>query len=408
MLKEMKKTAIISFVAGILATTAFLHIKDKLMEFIYPENSIRYSSNLTRQEINKNRKELEYILGDGYEERFSEKYNKFLKYKESLELARVLEKEGCFSNYGIDDYIALLKTGKSVELVKELESRFRADLCNEYTLLLNNGLPLNIIGSMDRFYVTNLAKDLKDNPIPEEFLKYFSFNGCDNSIKAAAHNPVLGADTKKIQEYLQNQLNKIEQIDREKSDYTENSSKISNIKNINTLYLIKEYVDYFEDPNNLKDITRMLDEDLNDPFSEHGGVIIFEDNKYNFKTINPAKKDLKNLEDNVSYKTPAWTKYVGCLGDFHLHATTEDDSEYAGPSMDGGILFGGDLAALESETDRNAYRMNCVITKLKGDKFNVDIYFKDVISWHILGSNSAYSTGRGIVLDLGVYDMIRD
>ena len=52
--------------------------------------------------------------------------------------------------------------------------------------------------------------------------------------------------------------------------------------------------------------------------------------------------------------------------------------------------------------------MSCVITKLKGNKFNTDIYFKDVNPSTFFRSEKAYPKGEEIVLDLGVYDMIRD
>jgi hypothetical protein len=67
---------------------------------------------------------------------------------------------------------------------------------------------------------------------------------------------------------------------------------------------------------------------------------------------------------------------IGGLWDYHFHATKKDDSQYSGPSGEG-PLGGGDLGVLEDQVKEHQMRINCVMTKLNGRKFNADIYFKE-------------------------------
>lgn len=371
-----------------------------------PRIVMQEPENITKEELKQRKEALKEILKGRYRSYRDEEYPKFLKYKDSLEFAKILGDK--FNSLYLEEYTNFLKTGKALELVKEGGSEFASCYVNEYVDLLKRGIPPKAIVKISGWTLDDIISDLESKEMPEELIPYFTHSPEEYSIIAAGHNPILGTDHEKIREYIKEQLAKRPHAFRKNTDYKEKSSQVDSVENINILYLIKEYIDYFEDEDNRREISRFIREDLKDSFSEHGGITIFNGDEYKFVKINPRERRIKNLEDNSSYNYRDWIKYIGCVGGFHFHATKEEDREYSGPSGNAKSdlkILNGDISSLIRANEVNPYRIECVITKLKDNKFNPDLYFRDV-RMELLGGK--LNTKKITVLDLGIYDMVKD
>lgn len=310
------------------------------------------------------------------------------------------------------------KALKLVELVRAFkevnapEDGFDMIFINDYIRLLNAGIPPKAIPKIPCYDFDGIIRALESKKIPQELIQYFTHSQKEYSINAAARNPIFGTDKEKVRSYIKEHLSKVQHLPREYADYNEGAFQIDSVENINMLYLVKGYTDYFQDENNRREISRLIREDLEDPFSEHGGIVISDNGKYKFANVNPLKKRVNNLEDNFSYVGEDWAKYIGAIGEYHFHATQDDDSEYAGPSGSAQrdhAFSRGDIGCLIRSNRTNPYAVHCVITKMKGNKFNADIYFRDVkteFKMELWGARSNWSNVT--VLDLGVFDMTSD
>jgi hypothetical protein len=328
-------------------------------------------------------------------------YEEFKKQAGALEFENELG--DAFSKLSARGYIDLLKTGQAIELVKKLGSEFSNGNISEYTRLLHKGVDLETILRFSSSDISGLSDNL-DN-IPSDLVQYLGSSE-RHSIEVAASNPIFGTDEEKLKYHIKQKLKEKDHLPREDADYVQDLSQLEKVSNINSLYLIKGYLDYFEDSDNLRQISGLMNDDLKDNFSEHGGVVFCINGKYQFKSIQSALKARdKNLENNEKYLFETWTKYLGVIGYFHFHSTQDDNSKYSGPSgsekalryssaksRSFARLDNGDLSSLLQSS--NPYKMDCVITKLEGKKFHACIYFYDK------------DNSEARVLSLGVYPMV--
>lgn len=199
-----------------------------------------------------------------------------------------------------------------------------------------------------------------------------------------------GAGTESVREYIKEKLNEKNHCLREKTDYGESVSQIDKIENYDYLYLIKGYVDYFDQPGNVAKVFELMEHDLKNTSSEEGGLVLMVENEYE---LVGAPSDWEN--DNGSYVYPHWFKYVDRIGIFHFHASSEDCTRLCGPSGEAtplsDVTGGSDLGTLRG-FDNHPYEIDLVITKLKGPRFNADIYFRDP------------GKKKTTVIDLGIYE----
>ena len=139
-----------------------------------------------------------------------------------------------------------------------------------------------------------------------------------------------------------------------------------------------------------KQIADEIKKDMNDPYNEHGGLIVTKgDNNLKLKPYISALAVHKKEEYNNAYLLPKEAERESRFCEYHLHATSWDDTFYAGPS-EGDFITGGDLAAGRLKSHhKGRYTMGVVITKIYGENFNVDAYF--------------CAPGEHFVIDLGNY-----
>jgi hypothetical protein len=357
----------------------------------------------TETSLEEKKKELQKMLGDNYLRFDEKKYEEALILPGALEFFRAIDSD--FLSFCIPNYVQLLKTGKALEIINTPGSNFKSCFAKSYCKLLEKGINPKAIAKMPVYSIDTVLKEITDKEIPPEVLPFFTHSAQDYSILAAGSNPVFGTDFEKIKTYIKRELEKVEHSNRENTDYDENAAEIDSVGNINMLYLVKGYVDFFKSPENRQKVRGLLKKDSEDPFSEHGGLVICDNGKYTFVPVSPVKKQVPNLEDNFSYCPRDWINYVGCVGKYHFHATTKENKKYSGPSgasrLTDQILrqINGDLGKLRLENETNLYQMNCVVT-LMGDKFNADIYFRDV-EMGLLEKKS--NSDKITVIDIGVF-----
>lgn len=151
-------------------------------------------------------------------------------------------------------------------------------------------------------------------------------------------------------------------------------------------------VDALKDQECVDQVGLMIQDDLADSYSEHGGVVKFNSDLKLFLQTIPGFNFGKDSVNNNTYIVPPEFKYLefGQLAQFHFHATQDDDAEYSGPSA--GEF--SDVKTIIHQASTIGEAHGFVITKLAGNKFNIDYY----------GCVRAVNNNLDVhVLDLGVY-----
>jgi len=321
--------------------------------------------------------------------------------------------------YNLRDFV---KREEALDLVRLMGKDFSWSDAGTYSKLLEEGVDKEIIRKNRPITLTTLLRLAKDDTFPKELLGYVTANFIDGTEEltdddkktrvevqrihledysnlAAGLNAIPGWDEGELRNYITEKVSERNHCYRKETDYAEGISQVEDISDIRLLYLVKGYVDYFSDKDNVETMGKVIDKDLNDPFSEAGGIVLSEKEGYKFFQV-PAERELKDLRNNDAYPIPKWSEAIGKIGIFHLHATRFDDKRYCGPSGDAeisedneGLRYRGDLGVLRNAN--NPITMDCVITSTKKEgmgkgSFNVDVYFIDGL-------------GEIKVLDLGIY-----
>ena len=131
-------------------------------------------------------------------------------------------------------------------------------------------------------------------------------------------------------------------------------------------------------------IGKFISEDASDIYAEHGGLVNFDNNNA-LRLENRTNVLPKIPENNNKYYIVEEDIDSPFISIYHLHASTFDDSKFAGPSP-------SDLHRPIHATIALGEAHEFVITSLSKGRFNVD-YF---------GSDSTLYTGI-ILVDLGCY-----
>jgi len=129
------------------------------------------------------------------------------------------------------------------------------------------------------------------------------------------------------------------------------------------IYLLYEYLN---DPSSIQKIGKLIEDDIADPYAEHGGIIDFEKNKLYFKTFESTLK--KDTSENGKYNPPFESFITPNIAFFHLHAVEYNEEKYAGPSLLADILASADFINKYGESHE------VVITSIEKGKFNIDYY----------------------------------
>jgi|SRR3989338_1973073 len=140
------------------------------------------------------------------------------------------------------------------------------------------------------------------------------------------------------------------------------------------------------------DIGVIVEDDLKDMDSEHGGLVLFDGGNLTLHDIPSASKG-----DNNRYILAGDSLNLPHIIPFHLHAASQDETENSGPStIDMFSSLEGYLDSGESH--------NIVVTKLKGRRFNIDFYGFEFKSDNLPKDTIINANDYEIMLDLGVYE----
>jgi hypothetical protein len=116
----------------------------------------------------------------------------------------------------------------------------------------------------------------------------------------------------------------------------------------------------------LNRIGKIIEEDVQDKYSEHGGIITINPNLgLELRVIQSEDAKEKIEENNSFYNLSDWENFTKNISKFHLHAMSYDESKFAGPGSQ-------DLIIADTERDIVGKTNEFIITSLKKGKFNID------------------------------------
>jgi len=149
----------------------------------------------------------------------------------------------------------------------------------------------------------------------------------------------------------------------------DHSEMADEVKRLNAVQLLKVYtaLESLQKEDLIKMIAQELRKDVEDHSSEHGGIVVFDNHGRLKIEVYPSMAK----GDNNSYLPPSEAIKSKKFSDFHMHARSEDETIFAGPSD----ILGGDLNVPLKYAKQNLPYTALLFTKLKGKAFNADIYF---------------------------------
>ncbi len=254
--------------------------------------------------------------------------------------------------------------------------------------------------SLDAMDFRSLSVDERESRLEEFLWKDFNSNLAaerdhEYMIDVLKDCPVLDrylADPVKLRGDLSFELGLREHAFRPKmGNYYEES--ILDIGSFSFGQLLRSYLmlEALKDQGFVDSIGSIIVDDLADPFSEHGGVVVFGQDCKPLLLEIPSYVFEQDSANNHSYSiSPDFLKHPK-MSRFHLHASSEDCSWLSGPSV--GDM--SDVTSLRARAFLPGESHGFVITKMAGDRFNIDYYGCDRV------------VGRDLdvhVLDLGVYE----
>lgn len=133
-------------------------------------------------------------------------------------------------------------------------------------------------------------------------------------------------------------------------------------------------------------IGNMIEEDIKNKYSENGGIINFKaKEKINMRYSKSDLDYLKDKKNDGNYSISEKEDSLPKIAYFHLHATSYDETPFAGPSTTDVIILEANLI------DFNLIN-EFIITSLKKGEFNIDYLGVDIIK-----------SKKSKIIDLGNY-----
>lgn len=130
-----------------------------------------------------------------------------------------------------------------------------------------------------------------------------------------------------------------------------------------TIYLMLKCL---EDSSFSNQIGKIIKEDTEDKYSEHGGIITLKGGgKVSLVCLESELAEEKDTLNDNKYLIPLGAFFSRKIADFHLHASQYDETPFTGPS-DGDIFCIGEVSKVFGLTNE------FIITSIKKGKFNLD------------------------------------
>jgi|GEM_PF-5643464 len=121
----------------------------------------------------------------------------------------------------------------------------------------------------------------------------------------------------------------------------------------------------------LNRIGKIIEEDIKDKYSEHGGIITINPNlSLELRTIQSEDAKDKIEENNSFYNLPDLENFTPRVAKFHLHAMSYDEFKFAGPGSQ-------DIIITNAEREIIGKTNEFIITSLEKGRFNIDYFGGD-------------------------------
>lgn len=394
-----------SLVAGV-AVPGYLSnkegYKNKKDEIVYKVEDFFYECDQTKEEVVKrvnyeidirtDKELMDYINKhynydySNYEKYDYKKFNDFEKIDNLTYIFNTLNKYGYQYSPDIHDknITALKKLSEQDRLLRDLnnENSTLAKFLKEYNYKIYSDIGTRISKiskeySDDKRYDVLFVDELIEfySPYSEcqynDYIHYSQFLAYDDLAK-------LSQDKYQFIRELDSELSKDEHNYRKGALYIKYNEDPKGLVYFNRFDLAKVYILHknLQNQTFCNTVGAEIESDLRDPYGEHGGLIF----------MNNGYLDIKDYQNWYStFMMPAFNKEYHPISSFyidspnslvayHLHACWEDCTLYSGPSEPDLLVSMGYC------TD------DIVITKLKGNRFNVDFY-----------------SSKGVIIDLGNY-----
>lgn len=271
-----------------------------------------------------------------------------------------------------------------------------------YRELIERGLNIKLLEDIEERHFKETYDGIISGRFPLFLFEEYETYGPDYSARAAWRDVDFHKGSEFAKEYIREKIESKDHFYKSATDYNEDVTQLEKVHDKYVLSLLKRYVDFFERYSNWIEIQELFEKKGEERANERGGYII--DGKQDYELVEIEQEehwDMKNL-----YKTPSSSHYVHRIGNFHTHPSTRTISarHYAGPSgysKNYGAQFpNNDMGVHRLMAKLNPFFMDCVISEIEEDKYNVDVYFHNI---QRVG-NKIVKDRDITVLDLGIYE----
>jgi len=250
-----------------------------------------------------------------------------------------------------------------------------------------------IKADIEQPHLARMRARVEDGSYPLIIFDDYKMKRTEYSARAARRDPDYQKGLEWAREHLKKRLEKREYIDRGYNDFDEGPGNVMGIKDRYMAFLVKRYLDLFDDPKTWPKIERLFNGE------EQGGLVLEREGAW---SLLPMRNVLDDKEKYDIWPVQLYSRYIG---EFHTHPSNgRPPEEYAGPSgqnMDfqGDVPFSDLLALRWKAIYLNPFTIDCVISEVGTRAYDVDIYFRDVQNINGKAVNDRLVT----VIDLGVY-----
>lgn len=273
-----------------------------------------------------------------------------------------------------------------------------------WCVCLKNSVPLGILEKLDTGDLLAITKGFGDGRYPAKLWKEFRVDREEYSRVCAAADPDFSRGAAWANDYIKKALGKREHAFRPSTDYKEDASQVDEIKDVHQLFLIRQYLDFFNSRETWSAMAPLFPNRREEDKEEEGGFIIGARGKLEFVRIKQYTHDHERRgNESDSFHCPELAKLIGHIGVLHTHPggpAFAGPSGYAKPS-DGRYHPHGDTYSLSHYNQFNPRLVEVVVTELATGKYNVDLFLRDVAP----GKRGALENRDPvIVIDLGVFE----
>lgn len=307
---------------------------------------------------------------------------------------------------GVDQLLKLREL-REPHIARE-ETALNANRLSTWHELIKGGVPLQVLAEMDSGDAADIAKGFRNGRFPVELFAFISGQAPEEYSRISAEaDQDFSKGVEVARRYVLEQLAAREHIERPSTDYTEGAEQFLAIEDPHQVFLIKQYVQYFTEPNTIIQLNSLFPVVPEEDKEEEGGIIVARARGIESIHIPQYTKESdKRGDERNAFKTPELCEFMDHLGVLHTHPggrAFAGPSGYSKPSYGPGKYYPhGDTYSLAEANDRNPRLIEVVVTEISTGKINIDLFCRDV---QIKEDGSVINTDPVRVIDLGVFEL---